>query len=255
MRAGNPAAGRCGGVFAASQSSHPSFALASCLEGRDYMSKNIFDLRGIVLAWTLVTTTFMWTPTMRLLLKPEISHWKLFDAGGVGSVGAFWLLPLLAMAALLLFYVEGRGRCRPLFHFLLLAWHLPITAALVFGSVWGGTQATFQGAMWGVKLPFVWLAPPFALFAALAVLLVVRETRGSLPVPVRPWGRIQWRKLALAGLLLPVAFAFFRIGEGYDVMVMIATVVTVFQWILLAEALGGEQSASEQVSAQASVSS
>lgn len=208
------------------------------------MSTNKSDLRGVVLAWTLITTTFTWTPTMRLLLKPEISHWKIVGMAGSGSTGQFWILPLVAAAALLLFYFEGRGRLRPLFHVLLLGWHLPIAAAFVYGSVRGGIDATFQGAMWGVTIPFVWLAPPFALFAALAILLVVREVRGSLPVPVLAWGRIHWGKLGLAGLLLPVAFAFFRLGEGFDLMVKIATVATILQWILLAEALGRQQSSS-----------
>ena len=212
------------------------------------MSKSRFDLRGIVLAWTIVTTTFTWTPTMRLLLKPEISHWKIFDVAGSGSTGPFWILPLLATAALLLFYIEGRGRVRHLFHALLLGWHLPITAALVYGSVLGSTEASFQGAMWGVNVPFAWLAPPFALFAVLAVLLVVRETSGSLPVLVFAWRQIHWAKLGIAVLLLPVAFVLFRIGEGYDTMVMIATAATVLVWILLAEALGRPDSDTSSLS-------
>jgi len=197
-----------------------------------------FDLRSIVMAWTLITSTFIWTPTMRLLLKPEISQWKIFGVGGSGGSGLFWLLPLLATVILCLFYIEGRGRLRWLFHGLLLAWHLPITLAFVCGSIWGGAGTSFQGAMWGINVPFAWLAPPFALFATLAVVLVIRETRGTLSVQVFHWKEVSWRNLGLATLLLPIAFAFFRMGEGFDTMVKIATVATIFQWIFLAEGLG-----------------
>ena len=41
------------------------------------MSKKIINLRGIVLLWTVLITTFFWTSTMRLLLKPEISSWRI----------------------------------------------------------------------------------------------------------------------------------------------------------------------------------
>lgn len=219
------------------------------------MKKTGLDLRGVVLAWTILTTTFAWTPTMRLLLKPEISHWSLFGVGGSGSAGPFWILPLVAMAALLLFYIEGRGRVRPVFHGLLLVWHLSLVAILVYGSVRHGADARFMGAAWGVTIPLPLLTVPFAIFAALAVLLVARERRGSLPVPALAWGQIHWGKLGLAGLLLPVAFIFFRLGEGYDGLVKIAIVATVLQWILLAEAFGRQQMAHAPVPDHASVSS
>lgn len=175
---------------------------------------------------------------MRLLLKPEISNWNIFGVGGSGGGGLFWVLPLLATVFLCLYYIEGRGRFRWLFHSLLLAWHLPVTLAFVYGSIWGGAGSVFQGAMWGIKVPFVWLAPPFAFFACLAVILVIRETRGTLSVRVFRWQQVSWKKLGFAAMLLPVALVFFRMGEGFDTMVKIATVVTIFQWIFLAEGLG-----------------
>lgn len=206
--------------------------------------KNRFDLRSVVMAWTIITATFIWTPTMRLLLKPEISLWNIFGVGGSGSSGPFWIFPLVATALLCMFYIEGRGRLRWLFHGLLLAWHLPVTLAFVYGSIWGGTGASFQGAMWGIKVPLGWLVPPFALFATLAIILVIRETRGTLPVQVFHWKEVSWSKLGLATLLFPIAFLFFRVGEGFDTMVKIATVVTIVQWILLADGLGHRPRAS-----------
>jgi hypothetical protein len=207
------------------------------------MRSRYLDLRGVVLAWTILTTTFAWTPTMRLLLKPEISHWSIFGLGGSGGSGPFWVLPVVAGFALLLFYVEGRGRLRPLFHGLLLIWHIPLAATVIYWSLQRGTEAEFMGAAWGVTIPFPLLAVPFAFFAFLALVLVVRESRGALPVPVSPWGQVHWGKVAVAGLLLPVAAVFFRLGDGFDIMVKIAIAATVLQWILLAEALGRQQNA------------
>lgn len=178
---------------------------------------------------------------MRLLLKPEISHWNVFGIAGSGRTGAFWILPLAAMTALFLFYLEGRGRLRPLFHALLLAWHLPLTAAIIYSSV-RERGATFMGAAWGVEIPLFVLALPFALFSILAVVWVAWEMRGSLPVVKGGWTQVNWRMITVSALLLPVALVFFWLGEGFDGRTKIAIVVTVLQWILLAEGLGSRES-------------
>ncbi|KQC06888.1 MAG: hypothetical protein APR54_06650 [Candidatus Cloacimonas sp. SDB] len=61
------------------------------------MGKKSNKLRSIVLAWTILTTTFFWTSTMRILLKPEISSWKIITFGGRGGMGEFWLLPAIVI--------------------------------------------------------------------------------------------------------------------------------------------------------------
>ncbi len=48
-------------------------------------------LRNTVLLRPVVTTTFFWTTTMRMVLKPEISQWQIFGVGGRGMEGEFWL--------------------------------------------------------------------------------------------------------------------------------------------------------------------
>ncbi len=209
---------------------------AHFIERRIMRSAKKVNLRGIVLTWTLLTTIFFWTSTMRLLLKPEISSWKIFAIGGKGGAGAYWVLPLVVLLALFAFYLEGRGRLRPLYHILLVGWHLAITGLCVYGALQPGSTIHF-GA-WGIRLSLVWLVVPFAIFLLLAVLLVIQESRGVLPVPVFGWSQIDWKKAGAAALLLPVAFVFFRLGSGFDLMVKIAIVVTVVQWILLVEALG-----------------
>ena len=200
------------------------------------MRKKIIDLRGIVLAWTIIITTFFWTSTMRLLLKPEISSWRIIDVGGKGAMGQFWLLPLIVLIALFLFYIEGRGKLRLLYHILLIGLHLSITAILVYGSIQSNSIASF-GA-WGINISFLWISLPFLFFSLLAILLVIQETRGYLQVPHFGWNKINLKKIGFVGILLPVALVFFSIGEGFNLIVKIAIIITIIQWILLTEGLG-----------------
>ena len=200
------------------------------------MSKRIINLRGIVLAWTILITTFFWTSTMRLLLKPEISSWRIMDFGGKGAMGQVWLLPLIVLIALFLFYIEGRGKLRLLYYILLISFHLSITTILVYGSIQSNSIVSF-GA-WGISISFYWLTLPFLFFSLLAILLVIQETRGYLHVPHFGWNQINLKKIGFVGILLPVALVFFSIGEGFNLIVKIAIIITIIQWILLTEGLG-----------------
>ena len=199
----------------------------------------LIDVRGPVLAWTIFTTTFIWTPTMRLLYKPEIAHWNLFGLSGAGRTGPFLVLPGLVILAMALMYLCGRGRLRPLFHGLLLAWHLGVTLALLIAAFSAGSDATFIGAAWGIKIRLWVLAIPFALFAIGAIIWVWQETLGRLEVATKSWHDIAWRRLLVVVMLVPLVALAFRSGEGYDLLVKVAIVITIVQWILLAEALSG----------------
>lgn len=194
------------------------------------------QLRNIVLIWTLLTTTFFWTTTMRLVLKPEISDWRIFTVGGRGMEGEFWLPPLVALIALGAFYLEGRGRLRPLYHAWLLAWHGALLALALYGALLTGGEISF--GTWGLAVPLWGLVVPFALFFALALWLVVRETRYSHEVPLFSWQQVDLKPLALAVALLPVAVVFFRLGEGFDGWVKLAVATTILQWVLLVDTVG-----------------
>ena len=195
-------------------------------------------LRGGLHAWTVFTTTFLWTPTMRLFLKPEISQWRVFGLGGAGTEGPFWFLPFLALLALVMFYIDGRGRARNVFYGLLLAWHGGVTAALIVGALLAGDDAVFMGAAWGIRLPFALLIVPFAVSTAAAIALWIVEHRQGRAVPVFGWLQLQKGKLGVVALALPCAALFFWLGEGFDVYTLTAIVVTILQWILLTEAVG-----------------
>ena len=107
------------------------------------MSKKKFYLRGIVLTWTIITTTFFWTSIMRIFFKPEISDWSIFNIEGKGFTGDFCLLPLIIFFALFIFYLEGRGKLRILYYILLIMWHLLITAVIVYGSFQTDANVSF----------------------------------------------------------------------------------------------------------------
>lgn len=193
-------------------------------------------LRAPVLIWNVLTTTFFWTTTMRMLLKPEISGWGIFNFGGEGLTGDYWLPPLIVLFALLVFYLEGRGKFRSIYHIMIISWNLLITGAVAYGSFQSSTQVSFD--TWGVNISMIWLLVPFILFLILTVALVVQETNGKYLIPCYNWSKINWKPLVMALLLFPVAFLFFRLGEGFNWYVKIAVGATIIQWILLTEVLG-----------------
>jgi hypothetical protein len=193
-------------------------------------------LRGIVLTWTILTTTFFWTSTMRVLFKPEISNWSIFGTGGKGFSGDFWLLPLIILFALFTIYIEGRGKLRVLYHFLLVSWNLLISGVVLYGSLQSDSNISFD--TWGISLSFVWLVVPFVLFLILAIILVIQESSGKNNIPGFAWTKINRKPLLIALLLFPPAILFFQLGTGFNWLVKIAVGSTIIQWILLTESLG-----------------
>ena len=118
----------------------------------------------------------------------------------------------------------------------MISLHLSLTAILIYGSTKSDSTATF-GA-WGIKISFLWLSLPFIIFSLLAIFLVIQETRGYVKVPQYGWNKINLKKIGFVVILLPVALVFFSIGEGFNLIVKIAIIITIIQWILLTEGLG-----------------
>lgn len=200
------------------------------------MKANGINLRSVVLTWTIITTTFFWTSSMRIFLKPEISSWSIFGMHGEGFTGDFWILFVIIFFALLLFYLEGRGRLRILYHILLVSWHLIVTSVVLYGSFQNDAKINFL--TWGLSLSFIWLTIPFALFLSLTIALVVRELSGKCKVPHFGWTKINKEPFLYALLIFPVSFFFFRLGSGFNWLVKIAVLSTIFQWIFLIESIG-----------------
>ena len=189
-----------------------------------------------VLVWNVLTTTFFWTTTMRILLKPEISTWGIFNIGGKGFTGDYWLPPLIIIFALFVFYLEGRGKFRVIYHIMIISWNLLITGVIAYGSLQSNRPVSFD--TWGVNISFIWLVVPFILFLLLTIALVIQEIKEKHLIPCYDWSKINWKPLIIALLLFPVALIFFRLGDGFNWLVKIAVGATIIQWILLSEALG-----------------
>lgn len=198
-------------------------------------------IESAVMAWTVFTTVFLWTPTMRGLFRPDISTWSVLGIQGTGRAGSFWLFPALAACALLMFYLYGRNRLRPLFQTLLVTWQGLLTFIVASGVLQEGITASFEGAMWGVRIPLTVLIVPFAGFLALTIAWIARERHSPRAPEQKPWRAIDLPTLAIAGLLLPVAIILFRIGDGIDWPTRLATAATVVQWILLTQALANPE--------------
>lgn len=186
--------------------------------------------------WTILTTTFFWTSTMRMIFKPEISSWRIFNIGGEGFMGDSWLPPLIVIISLFIFYLEGRGKFRLLYHILLISWHFTITGVFIYGSFSDDAIITF--ATWGISLSYILVVVPLAVFSIIAVISVIQEIRGIFLIPTINWGRVDWKLLGLAVILFPVALIFFKLGTGFDLMIKIAVMTTIVQWILLTNGLG-----------------
>ncbi|OZV68012.1 hypothetical protein CA834_10195 [Winogradskyella aurantia] len=173
---------------------------------------------------------------MRIIYKPEISSWSIFSLSGKGFEGEFWLLPLLVIFAISIFYFEGRGRIRQVYHVFLLIWHSLLTGAIIYGSTQSDTEVSF--GTWGISVGFRWLVIPFILFFGATIVLIYQERKIKNEIPTFSWTKINLQPLIIALALSIVAFLFFRFGTGFNWLVKIAVGSTIIQWILITEAFG-----------------
>jgi hypothetical protein len=185
--------------------------------------------------WTIITTAFFWTTSMRLFYKPEISEWAVFGFAGKGFAGDFWFPISVILYSVILFYLEGRGRVRAVFYVMLLIWHFALLIGTGISSIDSGSTITF-GA-WGINMAIVWLTIPFIFFFALTVWFVVREQRVSYLLKKHQWNQINLKQIFWAVALVPVSFLFFYMGSGFNWLIKIAITINVVQWIMIAKSL------------------
>jgi len=191
---------------------------------------------GVVMAWTIFTTVFVWLPIVRALARPQGYEWGLFGLHGVGLGGSFWIFPLLALYAALLFG-HAWWRHRGLFRALLLVWHLGWAVLLSWGALSQGSSATWQGQGWGFSAP-VWIAAVvYAAFALYVARWAYLDWRAEAADPAPQWTMKNTRRLVVALTLLLVAFVLFRLGSDYNWVTALAILVTIIQWVTFAEAL------------------
>lgn len=187
--------------------------------------------------WTIITTAFFWTTSMRLFYKPEISEWAVFGFSGKGFSGDFWFPIVVIIYSIILFYLEGRGRARGVFYVMLLIWHFALLAGTSISSIDSSSTITF-GA-WGINMAVVWLTIPFLFFFALTVWYVVKERSVIEHIETRQWNQINLKQTMWVIALVPVSYFFFYLGSGFNLLIKVAITINVIQWIMIAKALTG----------------
>ncbi len=195
-------------------------------------------LLRILLLWTSLTTLAFWLPLMRGAFDGESYHWALAPGiAGTGVHGSYWVLVLGSGFALITLFLGWRGARFP-FHWLLLGWHLFLGAGSIYLAVTQSESFVFKGDTLGISLSLAWLAPLICgSFALAALYWVQRDLRLKESKKLPPWTRSN--KMWFLGLLclLPLQFTLLHFGEPHSLTDQIGVIVTIFQWMLVGDAL------------------
>lgn len=193
-------------------------------------------LRHAVLGWTAFLSVFLWTSLNRALWRPELATWSGFGMSGRGPGVWTVVVAICALLVAFLYYLEGHGRRRGLFHGLLLAVHGPLALYLICVVTERGADVAFRGDTWGWELPLWIPLLPVIGFSALSALLVWRERIGLQPPP-RPGKTVDRRALLLALALVPAIALTFGTGMEFGMRDRVATGLAVLQWLLIVSGL------------------
>ncbi|MEM7351494.1 MAG: hypothetical protein AAF657_11850 [Acidobacteriota bacterium] len=193
-------------------------------------------LFGVVMAWTVFTTVFVWLPIVRALARPDGYQWGFFGLRGEGLSGPFWIFPPLALYSALLFGHAWWGH-RGLFRSMLLLWHIAWAGMLIGSAFAFGNAARWQGQGWGFDFPIPIIALAYSIFTLLVILWAVLDWRQSERPEIPRWTPKNSRRLGVAVALLPVAYLLFRLGTNYNWVTALAIGVTIVQWVTFSEAL------------------
>ena len=205
-------------------------------------------LRLVILWWTaLVAGILVWLPLVRGATQGDPYKWVLAPGiGGRGIGGHYWVLvPGVAFVVSLL-YLGWRGARQP-FHWLLLAFHVPLAVAVTYAA-WTSPQGLrFEGTTAGVDVPLAVIGPVlFCGVAGAAIIWVLRDLRTGRQRESPPW---QWTRaarvrLALLIVIVPIEVVLFRSGGIQSVQNMIGVAFVGWQWVLINRLLAGARSPS-----------
>ncbi|HJQ98134.1 MAG TPA: hypothetical protein VJ826_07440 [Candidatus Polarisedimenticolaceae bacterium] len=197
-----------------------------------------------VLLWitALFSGVLVWLPLVRGATQGTAYHWALAPGiGGSGIGGWYWLLPIALVFVLSLLYLGWRGARWP-FHLLLLAFHLPLAAAVAHAARTDPENFRLEGETIGLNVSLAILGPLlFTGVAALAVLWVVKDLRAGPRREGVPWvwTRATKIRVGLVLLLFPVEAVLFRSGGMQSVPNMIGVAAVAWQWIMINLVLAG----------------
>lgn len=127
-------------------------------------------LLRFILFWTAAFFMLFWLIFVRTFMDGPSYEWQVLPGvGGQGLSGDAWLPPLLVMFGLVILLLGKSGARQP-FHWLLLAWHVPVAAGATYLAYQYGEQLRFRGDTLGIDISMAWLAP--IIFGAIALLSV-----------------------------------------------------------------------------------
>ncbi len=197
-------------------------------------------LLRVLLAWTSLTFLLAWLPLVRAAMDGGSYTWSVgwwgLTTGGMGLSAQYWLPVVEVALGVTILWLGCRGARVP-FHWLLLAWHTALFSSFTYSSVTSPEDFRFQGDTAGIDFSLAWVGVLAGGFLAASIFWVVRDLRNPSPRQVAPWSRAN--SIWLAGLiaLLPLQFVLLRFGVPNGKTDLIGVVITIFQWMLLTDAL------------------
>lgn len=194
-------------------------------------------LLAAILCWTaLVSGVLVWLPLVRGATQGSAYQWALTDGiGGHGVGGDYWMLLPAAAFVISLLYLGWRGG-RPPFHGLLLAFHLPLAAAVTYAAWKNPRGFRFEGATVGLDVSLALVGPVlFGGFAIAAILWVLRDVgvRRARPSVPWVWTRATRVRMLLLVILVPLEVVMFRSGGIQSASNLIGVALVGWQWVLV----------------------
>ena len=187
--------------------------------------------------WTLVTSSLVWVAFIGSIASGTFA-WGLFGAAGTGTGGAFVALSFLTLfaVAILVAKMLRHDRARS---GLMAVWLGFWALGIAQGIALLGEDAVLQLDSWGIRIPLLWLLVPNLIFTlASLVRLLSPPIPGMIRRPDRRPDPKRQRVIcaicgAIAVLLTPVQLTLFALGDEAQVLLRIAILITVAQWIVL----------------------
>jgi glucan phosphoethanolaminetransferase (alkaline phosphatase superfamily) len=210
----------------------------------------------VILWWTaLVAGILVWLPLVRGATQGSAYRWALTTGiGGRGVGGDYWLLIPGAAFVLSVLYLGWRGGRRP-FHWLLLAFHVPLAIAVTYAAWIEPRGLRFEGATVDADISLAVIGPVlFCGFAILSIVWVLRDLRARRSRELAPW---VWTRSARVRLLLlvamvPIEMVLFRSGGIQSIQNLIGVGLVGWQWVLLNRLLAGARRQADEAPSSSS---
>jgi hypothetical protein len=196
----------------------------------------------VLLWWTAVVAgVLVWLPLVRGATQGRAYRWALAPGiGGSGTGGTYWVLPLAAVFMGTLLYLGWRGGRAP-FSWLLLAFHVPLAAAVTYAAWSDPGGFRLEGATLGLDVSLAVMGPVLFWAGAGAVIVWVLRNRARRTTAAVPWAwtRATVIRVVLLITIVPLEVALFRSGGIQSPQNVIGVALVGWQWVLLNRVFAG----------------